>query len=142
MKTNIDLKEIWNKQNLESPEVEILYDMVNRFKRSNLYTLVVANILLLIISLFIGFIWYNYQPQLITTKIGIILTFIAMIAFLVPYNMFYPLLFKNKADVNSKADIVADGAIDAVGQGSVVTVEQGIYYAKEQFIYVNKQTLY
>jgi predicted signal transduction protein with EAL and GGDEF domain len=52
--------------------------------------------------IFVGFIWYYYQPEFITTKIGIILTALSMIIFLVPYNRQFSLLSGNKTEPNSK----------------------------------------
>ncbi|GGG59718.1 hypothetical protein [Bizionia arctica] len=102
MDTNIDFKNIWNKQESEIPEVKTLYNMANRFKRNNLYKLIAVNLMLLLTSIFIGFIWYYFQPELVTTKIGIIFTISAMIIFLLPYNRQLSLLFKNKSEPNSK----------------------------------------
>lgn len=102
METNIDLKKIWNKQNIETPEVEILYTKANKLKRKSFLSLIIVNITLLLTTTFIGFIWYYYQPELITTKIGIILTILAIIIFLLPYNKQFSLLTKNKKALNSK----------------------------------------
>jgi predicted signal transduction protein with EAL and GGDEF domain len=102
METNIDLKKIWNTQKIETPNVEILYTKANKLKSRSLLKLVVVNITLLLTIIFFGFIWYYYQPELITTKIGIILTMLAMLIFLLPFNKQFSLLTKNKAELNSK----------------------------------------
>ncbi|MFT6199875.1 MAG: putative signal transduction protein with EAL and GGDEF domain [Vicingaceae bacterium] len=102
METNIDLKKIWNKQNIETPKVEILYAKANKLKIRSFLKLIVVNITLLLTITFIGFIWYYYQPELVTTKIGIILTILAMIIFLLPYNKQFSLLSKTKTEPNSK----------------------------------------
>lgn len=102
MEPNIDLKKIWNKQKIETPKVEILYAKANKLKSRNFLKLMVANITLLLTITFIGFIWYYYQPKLVTTKIGIILTILAMIIFLLPYNKQFSLLSKTKTEPNSK----------------------------------------
>jgi predicted signal transduction protein with EAL and GGDEF domain len=102
METNIDLKKIWNKQNIETPKVEILYAKANKLKSRSFLKLIVVNITLLLTITFIGFIWYYYQPELVTTKIGIILTILAMIIFLLPYNKQFSLLSKTKTEPNSK----------------------------------------
>jgi hypothetical protein len=62
----------------------------------------VVNISLLLTIIFIGFIWYYYQPELVTTKIGILLTILAMLIFLLPFNKQFSLLTKNKTEPNSK----------------------------------------
>jgi hypothetical protein len=66
METNIDLKKIWNKQNIETPKVEILYAKANKLKIRSFLKLIVVNITLLLTITFIGFIWYYYQPELVT----------------------------------------------------------------------------
>ncbi len=102
METNIDLKKIWNKQKVETPKVEILYTKANKLKSRSFLKLIVVNITLVLAITFISFIWYYYQPELVTTKIGIILTILAMIIFLLPFNKQFSLLTKNKTEPNSK----------------------------------------
>jgi hypothetical protein len=102
METDIDLKKIWNNQKIETPKVEIIYAKANTLKSRNFLKLIVVNITLLLTITFIGFIWYYYQPELVTSKIGIVLTILAMIIFLLPYNKQFPLLYKTKTEPNSK----------------------------------------
>jgi predicted signal transduction protein with EAL and GGDEF domain len=102
METDIDLKKIWNTQKIETPKVEILYTKANKLKSRSFLKLILVSITLLLTIAFIGFIWYYYQPELVTTKIGIILTMLAMLIFLLPFNKQFSLLMKNKAEPNSK----------------------------------------
>ena len=102
MNTNIEFKKIWNKQEIEIPKFKDLYNKVNRFKRNNLYKLILANIILLVTTISIVCIWHYYQPELLTTKIGIVLVIIAMIVFISVYNTTLPLLLKSSLDINSK----------------------------------------
>lgn len=102
MENNIDLKKIWNQQNVETPKMETLYAKANKLKRKNFLKLILINITFLLTIIFIGFIWYYYQPKLVTTKIGIILTILAMIIFILPFNRQFSLLTKNKTGLNSK----------------------------------------
>ena len=102
METNIDFKKIWNKQKVETPKMEILYTKANKLKSRSFLRLILVNITLILTITFIGFIWYYYQPELITTKIGVILTILAMIIFLLPFNKQFSLLTKNKTEPNSK----------------------------------------
>ncbi|AFU69498.1 hypothetical protein P700755_002771 [Psychroflexus torquis ATCC 700755] len=102
METNIDLKKIWNTQKIETPNVEILYTKANKLKSRSFLKLVMVNISLLLTIIFIGFIWYYYQPELVTTKIGIILTMLAMLVFLLPFSKQFSLLTKTKTELNSK----------------------------------------
>lgn len=102
METNIDFKKIWNKQKIKTPKVEVLYAKANKLKKRSFLKLILVNIIVLLTCAFIGFIWYYYQPELVTTKIGIVLTILAMIIFIFPYNKQFSLLSKTKTEPNSK----------------------------------------
>jgi len=102
MSNNIDLKKIWNMQESEIPKTKDLFKKANQFKSNNLYKLLAANIAAVVTSIAIGFIWYYYQPELLTTKIGIVLVIVAMILFIIAYNDTIPLLLKNNLENNSK----------------------------------------
>lgn len=94
MDNNIDFKELWKKQTISSPGIDELFLKLNQFKKSSLRKLIISNVLLIATSAFILFIWYYYQPQLITTKIGIVLTILAMVIYLFVYNQLFPSLKK------------------------------------------------
>src|SRR5690554_1485654 len=102
METNIDLKKIWSLQEVETPKVELLYNKANKLKSRSLLKLIAVNVALVITISFIGFIWYYFQPELVTTKIGIVITILAMIVFLLPYNKQFTSLSKNTTEPNSK----------------------------------------
>ncbi|WP_341227622.1 hypothetical protein [uncultured Arcticibacterium sp.] len=102
MDTNIDFKKIWSEQKVETPKVEALYAKANKLKSRSFLELIVINITLLLTITFIGFIWYYYQPELVTTKIGIIMIMVATVTFLLPFNKQLSLLKKNKTEPNNK----------------------------------------
>lgn len=102
MNNNIDLKQIWNTQEIETPKVKDLYHKANRYKRKALQKLIIVNVLCIITSIVIGAIWYYYQPKLVTTKIGIILAILAMGIFIAAYNGMFSLLSKKSIEFNSK----------------------------------------
>lgn len=78
---NIDFTAIWQQQKVNQPNIEELLDKLKHFKKTSLQKLIISNILLAATSGFIIFIWYYYQPQFITTKIGIVLIILAMVIF-------------------------------------------------------------
>jgi hypothetical protein len=86
MDNNIDFKDLWKKQSVSQPNIEELLSKLKHFKRVSLRILIITNIILLATCAFIVFIWYHYQPQFISTKIGIILTVLAMVMYLFVYN--------------------------------------------------------
>lgn len=97
METNIDLKNIWQQQKSHQPDMKELLDELSRYKKSNLCKLVMSNIILGLTSGFIIFVWIYFQPQYITTKIGIVITILAMGIYL----LFYNRLSKSLKTINS-----------------------------------------
>lgn len=83
---NIDFKDLWKQQSLSPPNMEELMARLKQFKKAGLRSLWKTNILLFATAVFIIFIWYYYQPQFISTKIGIVLVILAMIMYVVVYN--------------------------------------------------------
>ncbi|SIS83883.1 hypothetical protein SAMN05421786_102473 [Chryseobacterium ureilyticum] len=94
MDTNIDFKNIWKQQTSNKPDLKELLGKLKKFKNENLRKIIIMNTLLIATSLGIAFIWYRYQPQLITTKAGIILVILAMVIFLFAYNKMFMMFYK------------------------------------------------
>ncbi|THU30748.1 hypothetical protein FAM09_29550 [Niastella caeni] len=86
MNKDINLKDLWQKQQVSQPNIEDIFSKVRQFNKSNLRKLIILNLMLLATSAFIIFVWYYYQPQLVTTKIGIVLTIAAMFIYLFVQN--------------------------------------------------------
>ncbi|WP_284463224.1 hypothetical protein [Chryseobacterium sp.] len=103
MDTNIDFKNIWKQQTSNKPNIEELLGKLKKFKNENLRKLILTNLLLIATSLGIVFIWYRYQPQLATTKIGIVLVILAMVIFLLAYNKLFMVFYKID-DTQSNSD--------------------------------------
>jgi hypothetical protein len=83
---NIDFKDLWKKQSVSQPDMTDLLARVGKFKKTALRSLWISNILLCLTSAFIIFVWVYYQPQFISTKIGIVLVILAMAIYLLVYN--------------------------------------------------------
>ncbi|MDQ1855659.1 hypothetical protein [Chryseobacterium sp. WLY505] len=94
MDTNIDFKNIWKQQTSNKPHLEELLGKLKKFRNQNLRKLILANVALITTSILIAFIWYIYQPQMITTKIGIVLVILAMVIFLLAYNKMFMVFYK------------------------------------------------
>ena len=107
MSDNINFKDLWAKQTSVAPNPENLISEIKKLKQYNLRKLILTNILLIATSIFIIFIWMHYQPQLLTTKIGIILIILAMAVFLFAYNNSYS-LFKSDKNSQSNSDYLKD----------------------------------
>jgi Ca2+/Na+ antiporter len=83
---NIDFKDLWKKQSVSQPDLTDLLARLSKFKKAALRSLWMINILLSVTSVFIVFIWIYYQPQFVSTKIGIVLTILAMVVYVFVYN--------------------------------------------------------
>ncbi|WP_202703225.1 hypothetical protein [Flavobacterium sp. UGB4466] len=83
---NIDFKDLWKKQSVSQPDMKDLLGRLKEFKAAGLRHLWITNILLLATTAFIVFVWYYYQPEFISTKIGIVLVIMAMIMYVGVYN--------------------------------------------------------
>jgi len=82
----IDFKDLWKKQTVNEPNIDDILMRLKQFKKANLRSLWKTNILLFATSAFILFVWYHYQPQFISSKIGIVLAILAMAMYVVVYN--------------------------------------------------------
>jgi hypothetical protein len=83
---NIDFKDLWKKQTVNQPNIEDLMARLKQFKSAGLRSLWISNVLLFATAAFILFVWYYYQPQFTSTKIGIVLVILAMVVYLAFYN--------------------------------------------------------
>ncbi|WP_336964961.1 hypothetical protein [Chryseobacterium contaminans] len=93
MDTNIDFKNIWKQQTSPKPNIEELLHKLKKFKNENLRKIILINFLLIATCLCIAFIWYRYQPQLISTKMGIVIVILAMVIFLLAYNKMFMVFY-------------------------------------------------
>jgi len=84
--STIDFTAIWQQQKAAQPNLDELQNKFNRFKKNKLKKRIISNVLLLTTIVLTIFIWYKYQPQYLTTKIGIVLVILAMVVFLSVYN--------------------------------------------------------
>lgn len=98
---------MWAKQTAIEPGTEDLFSRIKNLKKSNLKKLVRTNLLLIATSVFIVIIWIYYQPQFLSTKIGIVLIILAMVIYLFVYNKSYS-LFKDRKDTQSNKDYLKD----------------------------------
>ncbi|ASK30690.1 hypothetical protein CEY12_11440 [Chryseobacterium sp. T16E-39] len=92
--TNIDFKNIWQKQKVNQPDIKDLLNKLKQFKSKNLRKLIIANILLTLTGVFIILIWLHYLPEFVSTKIGIVLILLAMTVYLFAYNKMFALFYK------------------------------------------------
>ena len=124
---NINFKDLWAKQTSIVPNPENLIADIKKMKESNLRKLVFTNLLLIATSIFIIIIWAYYQPQLLTTKIGIILIILAMLIFLFAYNKSLS-LFKNHSNSQSNSDYLKNLLAIKAKQKFMETTMLNLYF--------------
>lgn len=95
MDNNINFGSIWKKQNTgHPPSTEELLKKLKQFKNRNLRKIIFTNLMLISTCVVIALIWINYQPELLTSKIGIILVVLAMVIYLITYNNLFKHFYK------------------------------------------------
>lgn len=88
MDNNIDLKNIWQRQKSQQPDIKEIKNKLNLYKRANLKRQACINIALLLTCAFIVFVWVYFNPKMITTKLGIVICVLGMLIYLFFYNRF------------------------------------------------------
>lgn len=83
---NIDFKDLWKKQVVSEPNLEEFMVQLNKFKKTGIKTYWITNAVLAITLSFIVCIWIFYKPQFISTKIGLLVTVLAMVVYFIVYN--------------------------------------------------------
>jgi hypothetical protein len=127
MSSNINFNELWAKQKTGEPNKEDLLSKINKFKKSNLKRLITTNFILIVTSLFTIFIWAYYQPQMITTKIGIILTILSMVIFVIAYNQSFA-LFRKTTNTLSNSDYLKNLLAIKAKQQFMQTTMLSLYF--------------
>jgi len=79
----VDFRALWQKQATPTADLQALQEKIDRMKRGKVRRILLTNLCLAATCVFIGWIWYYYQPELISTKIGIVLAIVAMVMFIV-----------------------------------------------------------
>lgn len=91
MENNIDLKALWNKQPVPAADNDMILKRLAKLSAQKRRSYLIVNSCLLITSVFIGWIWFYFQPQFVTTKIGIVLMIGAMLMYVFVFNKLIPL---------------------------------------------------
>jgi hypothetical protein len=102
MSNNIDFKALWNRGDRSAPNVNEIFEKANKLNRGVRNKIRRGNIILSLTVLFMAFIWFHYQPQFITTKIGLLLIMIAIVVFLITTNQLLPLLEEANVATDSR----------------------------------------
>ena len=102
MSNNINLNDLWMKQTANPPQTEEFFLNITKIKKKGILKLIAFNILMIATIAFIVYIWIYYKPQLITTKIGIVIIILSILFYLLIYNLLIPHI--NKINENQSND--------------------------------------
>lgn len=124
---NFDFTTIWKQQKVVQPNKDELLNKLKLFKKNNLRKLIVTNILLIATSGFIIFIWLHYQPQYLTSKIGIIIIILAMVIYLFVSNKQFS-IFTRIDDTQTNNDYLKSLIELKIKQKHIQTIIISIYF--------------
>lgn len=127
MENNIDFKNLWKQQNVNQPNMEELQAKLKQFRKSNIQKLIFVNIILIILSAIIIAKWYYYQPDYLSTKIGIILTILAMFIFVLSNNKLFE-LFSSLDNTQTNSGFIQSLSIIKTKQNYLQTSILSLYF--------------
>ncbi len=68
---NIDFKQLWANQSVQPPDLSELKHRLQAYKKESWRQTIIATVTLGATAAFILFVWYYFEPQFLTTKLGI-----------------------------------------------------------------------
>ncbi len=102
MSSDSHFKSLWNQQSTEIPDSKIVLQKAMQLKKKTRNKLIAMNLMLFATSVFIIAIIIYFDPQMITTKLGVVLTIIAMAVFVTVTNVMNKSLFKSNTSYSAK----------------------------------------
>jgi uncharacterized membrane protein YdbT with pleckstrin-like domain len=91
---NTNLNELWAEQTTSPLTMEELLLRFSEIKSKGLKKLILVNILMISTIAYIIFIGLYFEPRLLTTKIGVVVTLIGIVVYMIVYNQLIPSLIK------------------------------------------------
>lgn len=122
-----NLKDLWQQQSFPKPDIEALHRAAGKFKKTATTKMLLCVIALIFTSAFIIGVWMHYQPQLITTKIGIVLILLAMLMFIIASTQSIG-LFRTVNTAKSNTDYLNSWAAVKKQQKQMHTVILSFYF--------------
>lgn len=89
---NIDFNKIWKQQTVCPPNIEDLLQKLTELKKSNIRKLIIFNLILILTCAIIIWIAFYFQPQFISTQIGVILIILSMVMLMIFNNKQFSIL--------------------------------------------------
>ncbi len=127
MENKLNLKELWNTQPVPDADKSDLLKKVEKHKAAGLKKIFLLNGLLFATIVFVVLIWIYFKPQLLTTKIGIVLSILPMIIALVFQNRMIP-LYKKTDENQSNADYLENLVKIKNKESTIQTTIMNVYF--------------
>lgn len=109
----INFAELWAGQKTSAPDREAIFAKINAYQRKQKRKLLASNLLLAATALFIAFVWIYFKPEFISTKFGIVLILLAILAWLLASNKLYSSLKPLDATQDNRSHLEALLAIQS-----------------------------
>lgn len=103
MNNSIDIKDLWNKQTVPVVNQFDVIKKIKNFRRKRIRKTIILNTIMLLTIFLVVFIWIYFNPQFISTKIGIILTLLP-ITIVILFNVKVVSLYKRLDESLSNFD--------------------------------------
>ncbi|MDQ3110305.1 MAG: hypothetical protein M3R17_10450 [Bacteroidota bacterium] len=101
MSSEIDFKKLWQEQSPEIPSADAVYKKADQLKKSVRNKSILGVITLLGTMVFILYIWFNFDMQMITTKSGISLVILAILLGVVSFSRTIFSITEKNTDYNN-----------------------------------------
>ena len=98
----MDFKGLWKSyEGGQAPDFQEIRQKAEKYKKQNRQKAIAVLVTVLLTITFIAFIGYHYQSDIITTKLGMIFSVLAILSFGVIYSQSIPLLFNLGFEMNN-----------------------------------------
>ncbi|MBS1595872.1 MAG: hypothetical protein JST90_16280 [Bacteroidetes bacterium] len=102
MDNDNDLKALWGGGvAAPAPDITALLTRAGTVKRKARNKMIWGNLLLVLTSIFIAWVWIHYQPHMLTTKIGIVLIILSMAIYIITSTSMLQFLFRDEPDTDT-----------------------------------------
>jgi len=103
MSTEMDFKALWNKQSTsDMPDTKTLFSNADQLKKKTRNKLLKLNLVLLVTTAIMIYMWFNIDNEHLTTRIGLILIVLAIVSYLAVSNQILPMLFKSDFEMSTQ----------------------------------------
>jgi len=100
METNINLKDLWDQEEVKTPNVTDIIKKTQKFRRKASRQVLFAIIVMMLTIVWVIGVWIISKPEWITTKIGNIIVIISIVLYIVYASNMIPLFTSPGFEIN------------------------------------------